>query len=450
MPMAASATEPMPFLKGLEAAPAAGGGPAWLAAARAEALARFREAGVPTPKVESWKYTNLARLARTAFAPALAIDGGAQAIPAGRGLALPGAARLVSVNGRFRPDLSDLATLPAGVEVEGLAAHLAHAPEGLAGELGRLVGLAGRPFAALNAALWQDGLVLRVAPGATIETPLHLISIGVAGGEPSLFHPRLLVRVGKGASATLVESHVSLGGEPCFANEVSEVTLAEGAVFHHYRLIDEAPESYHIGTSGMSIGRDAHYDSFAFTVGGRLVRSEVHLRLDGPGSDAHVNGAYLVGGESHVDNTGLIEHVAPHASSRQTFKGVLFGRARGVFQGKILVRRDAQKTDGYQLHQALLLSPGAEVDAKPELEIYADDVKCSHGATTGALDADALFYLMSRGIAEAEAWRMLTEAFVKEVIEEVKIDSVAEAFRDVLVGRLAAIEAGDGGRREGP
>ncbi len=439
--MGIETTKSLPFAEVLDrAAEARGPEPEWIEGLRRAGVVIYREAGMPTPKVEAWKYTNLNKLARIAFEPASS-EADVAALPAEPALALEGALRVVSANGALRRDLSDLDAIPDGLEIKSLATAVAEEPDVLSGELGRLLDVDGRPLAALNAACWRDGLLIRVAEGAEIERPVHLFSVGAPGAAPTMFHPRTLIVASKGSSATVAESHVSLAGAPTFANPVAEVSVGEGAVLHHYKLVDEAPEAYHIATSALALGKDAHYDSFTLTLGGRLVRNEVHLRLAGSGSEGRINGAYLCDGETHVDNTILVEHAAPGASSHQTFKGVLYGTSRGVFQGKILVRKVAQKTDGYQLHQALLLSPGAEVDAKPELEIYADDVKCSHGATTGELDEDALFYLRARGIEEAHARRLLIEAFLMQALEEVQPPAVAEALGSALVGGLGAINA---------
>jgi Fe-S cluster assembly protein SufD len=269
------------------------------------------------------------------------------------------------------------------------------------------------PLVALNTALAEDGAVLDIAPGIDAGT-IELASLA-ANAAP--FHPRHTIRLGTGARLTLLETAESSAA--CLHNPVMTVILAAGAHLTHVRLQDEAPDAFHLSTLYVDVGEDATYDGFTLNLGARITRTECHARLSGPRAVAHLNGAQLLSGTQHADFTSIVHHAEPHGTSRQTVKNVLNGRARGVFQGRIEVARGAQKTDGYQMNQALLLSPDAEIDTKPELEIFADDVKCSHGATVGELDADQLFYLRARGIDEAGARAMLIRAFLTEALETV-------------------------------
>jgi Fe-S cluster assembly protein SufD len=294
-------------------------------------------------------------------------------------------------------------------------------PELLESALGKAPGLAGHPFAALNAAFAVDGYVLHIAPDTRNEAPIEILWIGSGADKPPVYHPRNLVVLGRSAHATIIEHHVGLCIGSYFSDSVTEISLAEGALLRHCKVQEESREAFHIATTGAHLAEGAHYDSFVFSLGGRLARNEIHVALNGRRANCRLNGAYLGRGEQIVDHTTFIDHITPETTSKELYKGVLDGRARGVFQGKIVVRPGAQKTDGQQMNRALLLSDKAEINSKPELEINADDVKCSHGATAGELDDASLFYLRSRGIPEAEARRLLVEAFLGEVVDAVAL-----------------------------
>jgi Fe-S cluster assembly protein SufD len=411
----------------------------WTTALRQDGLDRYRESGLPTPRTEAWKYTNLRRLARMTFAVREAAPDGVS-VPEDRLVKLD-AFRAVLVNGRFRADLSDLDGLPRGVRIAGLAEVLRDEPSVLEPLLGRIAIRADKPMAALNAAHLEDGLCVFVDEGVVLDKPLHIVSIGVTcGDDPACFYPRLLVSVGQGGVATIIESHVGEGAY--FSNIVAEIAVGVDAVLNHYKVQDESLEAYHIADTTVRLEDRSTYDGFVFQSGGLLARNEIHASLDGENIECRVNGAYLGAGKQHIDNTAFIDHMKPSSRSREVCKGVLDDESRAVFQGKILVRKDAQKTDGFQLNKALLLSRGAEIDSKPELEIYADDVKCSHGATVGELDADALFYLRARGIDEAAARNLLISAFVAEAVEEIQSMRVRDALSDLVRARLAARNEG--------
>jgi Fe-S cluster assembly protein SufD len=385
-------------------------------ALRASAAAAFRASGLPGGaqgrRIEAWKYTSLRSVAEASFRRDAAPRHEAETILAG--LPLLDAPRIVFVDGTFRDDLS---VMPAA----GFA-RFAEQPD-----FGTLSWPDREPMVALNTMLAADGASLHV-PAGHDGGLVQLVS--VAAGDAD-FHPRHSIRLGEGATLTLVE--VSAGQGTYLLNSVAEIHVAPGAHLTHIRLQDEAATAFHVSTTYADVEAGATYDSFTLNLGARLSRTEVHAQLTGAGAIAHLNAAQLLAGSQHADFTTIVGHLAPGCTSRQTVKNVLADRSRGVFQGKIEVARDAQKTDGYQMNQALLLSPYAEVDSKPELEIFADDVKCSHGATVGELDAEQLFYLRSRGIPDAEARSILVRAFLAEAL-----DAVAD---DTIRGRLeAAVE----------
>ncbi len=380
---------------------------------RDAAAEAFASKGLPSVRDEAWRYTSLRALAESSFTEPLNVV--ARAPDLGP---VPDAPRLVLVDGRFQPDLS---TLPDAVSVT----RFADQPE-----FGRLPD-ARLPMVALNTMLAEDGLHLRVARGVDAGS-LVLLSIAVDNHRPIAFHPRHSIHLEEGASLTLLE--IARGEGTYLRNTVFQVTVAPGAKLAHIRLQDDALNAFHLNTVFAEIGEDAVYDSFGLTLGAQLSRAEIHARLLGRGGAVHLNGVQLLGGQQHGDITTVVAHDAPNCASRQTVKNVLTGRARGVFQGKIEVARVAQKTDGYQMNQALLLSPHAEIDSKPQLEIYADDVKCSHGATVGELDPEQLFYLRSRGVPETAARAMLVRAFLAEAI-----DPIAHAgARALLEGAVEA------------
>ena len=366
------------------------------AAIRAEAADAFRRNGLPGAREESWRYTNLRLVEEADFSPPPSAVDCTSLLARLPAIAGP---RLVFADGRFRADLS---TLPAGLSVRTGAPAF---------------GVLARPteekLVALNTMLAEDGAAIDVAAEQDGGT-LLLVSLGTGAQErPVAFHPRHSLRLGRGAALTLIE--ISIGDGGYLNNPVFSITVCEDAKLVHLRLQDESPSAFYLSTLYADVAARGTYDSFTLNLGGRLVRTEVHARLGGERAVAHLNAAQLLGGRQHADFSTVVRHDAPATLSRQTVKNVLTGRSRGVFQ----VARIAQKTDGYQMNQALLLSPDAEIDSKPQLEIYADDVKCSHGATVGELDAEQLFYLRSRGVPEAEARTMLVRAFLSEALDPI-------------------------------
>ena len=376
-------------------------------ALRAAAAEAFRASGLPggthQRRIEAWKYTSLRSVAETDFRRDESPRHEAETILAG--VPLLDAPRVVFVDGALRADLS---VMPAA----GFA-RFAEQPD-----FGTLSWPDREPMVALNTMLAADGAALHV-PAGHDGGVVQLVSIAAADAD---FHPRHSIRLEQDARLTLVE--VSAGQGTYFLNTVAEIHVAPGACLTHIRLQDEAITAFHVSTTYADIKAGGTYDSFTLNLGARLSRTEVHAQLTGIGASAHLNAAQILAGSQHADFTSVVGHAAPGGTSRQTVKNVLADRSRGVFQGKIEVARHAQKTDGYQMNQALLLSPYAEVDSKPELEIFADDVKCSHGATVGELDAEQLFYLRSRGISDAEARSILVRAFLAEALDAVADDTI--------------------------
>ena len=386
-------------------------------AARAEAAAELRRTGLPDRHDEAFKYTSLRGLGEIGFHAPLTVAGdNAEPVPLPYLAGLSDLPRLVFVGGRYRDDLS---VMPS-----------TFTPRLFADAPRFALPIASDPLVTLNTLLAEDGAVLDVPAGVDAGT-IVLIHIGAdLNGTPAAFHPRHAVTLGAGASLTLIE--ISAGSGTYLHNPIVEISLAGTAKFSHLRLQAESDEAYHLGSVHAQIGADAAYDGFTLTIGGRLARNEIHARLHGAGSHAALNAAQILRGYQHADFTTIVSHDAPSCTSRQTVKNVLAGHSRGVFQGKIEVARIAQKTDGYQMNQALLLSPDAEIDCKPQLEIYADDVKCSHGATVGELDADQIFYLVSRGIPLAEARGMLVRAFLTEALDMVAHEGARAMFENAV------------------
>jgi Fe-S cluster assembly protein SufD len=411
----------------------------WLAALREAGLQRFAARGLPTVRDEDWKYTNLAPLQSLELEPA--------APAAGRGVALPdpiaGAdgphVRLVFHDGRLWRELSQTAELPQGVRLESLA-ELADADAAtLQNVLSEEDAFAGRPMLALNTALMGDGYVLRLDPGATVEPLIEIVHVTTDEARPWVAHPRNVIHAAANSAVTVVERHLGGDGEGAYLiNGVTELVLEDGARVRHVKVQSEGLSAFHIAQVRARLARDARFESFVLTSGGRLSRHDIHVRLEGPGAECRLNGITMQRDGQLTDNTIVVEHAAPHTTSRQIYKGALDGKARGVFQGRIVVHPGAQKTDGHQSCKTLLLSDRAEIDAKPELEIYADDVKCSHGAVAGELEESALFYLRARGIPERAARNLLVEGFLGEVVDGLSVAVLHEPLKAVVAEWLAA------------
>ena len=417
----------------------------WLAALRDDAAARLSKHGLPSARVEEWKYTSLASLAEAGFAPAAA-TAGRVALPVVDHLGDTPAHRLVFVDGRLDTARSDPGSLPEGVTLGGLADTLDAGESWLERYFGRVAPLNGNALVSVNTAFAGDGCVLRLAPGAVLENPVHVVSIGTGGQGPeahrSAFHLRLLVVADANARATLVESHLGADGAGIYwSNPLSEVSLGEGARLRHYRVQADGLQGFHLSAIRARLAANSRYDNVLLSTGAALSRNEIQVDFEGPGGECRLSSGALMRGRQHADTTIFVDHARPECTSRQLFKGVLDDSARGVFQGKIVVRPDAQKTDGHQLSRTLLLSDKAEIDTKPELEIFADDVKCSHGATAGELDDEALFYFRARGIDEERARHLLIEAFLDEVVAAVELEPLRDALTRTVAAWLGADES---------
>ncbi|APX92554.1 Fe-S cluster assembly protein SufD [Halomonas sp. 1513] len=408
--------------------------PTWIAARRQAGAARFEALGFPTRRDEAWKYTDVRAIANGEFSLAEDADF-SQTVAAT--LTLPiDAYRLTFVDGVYAPALSQLEGLPQGVQLVPLSQALADNHEAVGGPLGRLTGVEFSPFSALNTAFMEEGAVLRLAPGSVVDKPLVVQFLSRHGKAPVMSHPRLLVEAGARSQATLIEHHIGEEGATNFTNLVAELILERGAILDHYKLQEAPLGDLHVASIHAEQARDSRYTSYNLNLGGGLVRNDLISDLNGQGAVANFYGLFYGQGRQHIDNHTVANHNAPLTFSNENYKGILDDRARGVFNGRVVVKRDSQKIEGFQSNANLLLSDRAEIDAKPELEIYADDVKCSHGTTTGQLDEEAIYALRARGIDLQTARGLLTLAFAGEVLEQVNLDAIAERVELAVAGKL--------------
>jgi len=411
----------------------------WLRELRREAIVRFQARGFPTLKDEEWKYTNVAPILRTSFHRAEGARNGVSAEDLHR-VAFHGfkGIQLVFVNGRYTPRLSEVRPMPEGMEVRSLAEVLQDEPGLVEAHIGKYASFDRQPFAALNTALWDEGALVRIPAGLEVDPPIHLLFVSTHDrrGKAIVSHPRNLILAGDDSQAMVIESYIGLNNALYFTNVVTEIVAGENAVVAHYKLQRESEEAFHISTVQASLNHSSNFSSHSIDLGGALVRNDVNAVLDGKGIECTLDGLYMVAGRQHVDNHTRIDHVKPHCSSRELYKGVLGGRSKGVFNGKIYVHKDAQKTDAKQTNKNLLLSEDAVINTKPQLEIYADDVKCTHGTTIGQLDQEAIFYLRSRGIDLEAARGLLTYAFASEMIGRIKVEPVRAQLEHLLLARL--------------
>lgn len=398
---------------------AAGQNLAWLRNLREESFARFSETGFPTTHDEDWRFTNIAPVARTDFS--FAPEGTAISRWDLKRWAFEAvAARLVFVDGRFFPSLSFVSSLPDGTRVSDLKTEIAKNPAILESHLGRYLDVRRDPFCALNTAFAEDGAFVQIAPGTGLDGPVHLLFVSTEQDVPVMLHPRNLVLIGQEAQVEIVEEYVSLRSGTVLCNSATELVAGENATAAHYMIEREHVEAFNISTLRIQQERNANVRSHSVLLGGGLVRNNVHPVLAGEGGECLINGLFVGSGRQHLDNYMYVEHASPHSSSRQFYNGILDGAAHGVFHGRIVVHKNAQKTDAKQTNRNLLRSDDAQIDTKPQLEIYADDVKCTHGATIGQIEENVLFYLRSRGIDEVSARRLLLAAFANECVERMK------------------------------
>ena len=417
---------------------------------RSEAWRRFLSRGFPTTRDEEWRFTSVAPIAERAFALAPRSDESRASIDVDAHRLTDGpAAELVFVNGRHVPALSTLGLLPHGVRVGSLAVSLASSPDVVANHLARIASRDSNPFVALNTAFLDDGAYIELPAGAVVERPIHILfvtaresrrGLGEGGGDrPTMTHPRVVVIMGAHSQAAIVETYAGPIGTSYFTNTVSEILVGDDAVLSHIKLQHEGTAAFHVGATHVDVQRGASYVSNAISLGGELTRHDIVASLNGEGVDCTLNGLYCADAERLVDNHTTIDHAKPHCGSREIYKGILGDRARGVFNGKIIVRPDAQKTDAKQTNRALLLSEDARINTKPQLEIFANDVKCTHGAAVGQLDEEALFYLRSRGLSDVAARHLLIRAFAADVLNRIPIDAVRSNVDARLQQQLARV-----------
>ncbi len=406
-------------------------------ALRDAAFARFAELGLPTTESEDWKYTSLAALAQMRLEPAEAkADIDEELL---RGLWSPpadGSIQVVFVDGHHRPELSSPAWGSGGSFVGSLRVALARNRDLVARELARHADFRRDALTALNTAFIEDGAFIHLPAGAVLQSPIHLLFLSTVSRGATLSHPRNLIVAGRGSQATVVETYAGPPEATYFTNAVTEVVLDEGARLDHYKLQQESERAIHIALLQVSHGRDSRFTSHSLALGAGLARNDVRALFAAEGSECTLNGLYMAAGKQHLDNRTLIDHTSPRCTSRELYKGVLDGNSRGVFSGRVLVREDAQKTDARQINKNLVVSEGAVVDTKPQLEIFADDVKCAHGAAVGELDEDALFYLRSRGLGREAARSLLTYAFASEMVNLIPLAPLRARVRELVTSRL--------------
>ena len=416
------------------------GGPAWVAPLRRAGIERFAQIGFPTLRDEDWRFTNVSPISRLPFQPVLQrtrADLTAQAVAGFTFGHLP-AIRLVFLNGHYAPELSSVEAKTPGVVVKNVSAALAGEANGLQAQLAHRSPAEEDAFAALNTAFFQDGAFIEVAAGQKVATPIHLLFIATTEENGATWHPRNVFVAGEGSRVTILESYVSTVDAPYFTNAVTDLVLGNGAVVEHCKFQDESPAAYHIAGVHAYLGRGCNFISHSIATGGRLSRNNIRTHLAGEGVECILNGLYLTRGDQLADHHMVVEHAQPHCNSHEYYNGILDGRSRGVFHGRILVRPAAQKTDAKQTNKNLLLSEDATVDTKPQLEIYADDVKCTHGATVGQLNEESIFYLRARGLGAETARRMLIHAFAGEIIERVRLEPAREELDKLVWDRLEA------------
>ena len=424
--------------------------PLWLRSLRANAFDCFTDRGFPTTRQEEWRYTSVAAIAKQAFELGEVAELSAEALGH---LALAGfeAPRLVFANGHFDVAASTTGLLSGEALVENLASLRSTGPDRLQPHLGQPEQHRDHAFAALNTAFLDDGAVLAVPRGRRLEQPLHIVYAGVPGAKPTVQHPRTLLVAEAQSQAVVVQDHQSLGGGTQLTNALIEVFVGEGATLDLVLLQRESERTFHVSNLVAHLERDARLRCHTLTIGGSLVRNDLEVELAGQGAETTLNGLAIGARGRLIDNHTLVDHAVPHTSSSELYKGVLGDGARGVFRGRVVVRKDAQKCSALQQNPNLIVSDGSEVDTRPQLEIYADDVTCSHGSSIGQLDADAVFYLRSRGLGLPEARELLTQGFVNEILGALPVESLSGALREIVLAELRAATGGSvaGGSADG-
>jgi Fe-S cluster assembly protein SufD len=409
--------------------------PAWLRERRAQASKRFDAVGFPNTRLEDWRFTNVSPIADAKFPFARGLF--ARAPELVESVKVPGAVRLAIVNGEFVAALSDLSMLPKGLKIVGLRDGARDGTDGLERHLAKVFNIDAHPFAALNTSVLDDGVAVFVAKGAVVETPIHIVTLTGGDSGPVASHPRILVVAGEHSQARIAQTFIGAPGSAYFTNSVAEVVVGESAMVDYYTDQRESEQAFHVANLQARVEAKGVFSSQAFLTGARITRHDIGIALAGEGADCTMNGVYLVDGERLMDTHTALDHAMPHCTSHELYKGILAGRSKAVFNGRIIVRIDAQKTDAKQTNRALLLSDEATINSNPQLEIFADDVKCTHGAAVGQLDEEAMFYLRARGLTPAAARDMLLHAFAGEVLQGVKIPALREQIEANFFATLA-------------
>lgn len=415
--------------------------PAWLKERRELGKQRFAQVGFPTVRQEDWRFTNVSPIAETRFAPA---EGSfSQAAALVERVSVPDSLRLVILNGQFAAGLSNLGAMPKGLRIAGLRDGARDGSDGLEEHLAKVFNIDAHPFAALNTANLDDGVAIFVAAGAAIDVPIHIVVVTGSDSEtrtdrqPVVAHPRVLVVAGANSQVKIAQTFIGAPGDVYFNNAVAEVVVGEGAIVDYYTDQRESDHAFHIANIQARVAAKGVFASHAFSIGARIQRHDIGIALKGEGADCTMNGVYLADGERLMDTHTSLDHAMPHCTSHELYKGILAGKAKAVFNGRIIVRIDAQKTDAKQTNRALLLSDQATINSNPQLEIFADDVKCTHGAAVGQLDEEAMFYLQARGLTRMAARDMLLHAFAGEVLDGLKIPALREQIEENFFTALA-------------
>ena len=408
-----------------------------LAGLRRDALAAFGDAGLPSTRQEEWRYTNVTPIAKVPFEvaapPAHRVN---RADVESHAFPVFACSVFVFVNGRFAPELSAGPELPGGARVESLRALRESNPAALEGRLGTLADPKGNAFTALNTAFADDGAVVHVPRGGDAGQPLHLVFVSTPTETPAVVHPRVLVVAEESSHVSLIQDHVCVGNAAGFSNPVTEIHLGPNAAVDFVLLQREPDHRFHVSNLAVRQERASRLSTHTLSLGGALVRNDLSVLLADEGAECSLFGLFVGGGRQLIDNHTLVDHAVPHCESRELYKGILGGSARGVFRGRVVVRPDAQKTRAWQSNPNLLIGPGAQVNTKPQLEIYANDLKCSHGSSIGQIDPDALFYLRSRGLAESRSRDLLTRAFGLEILQALPVPALGEALEELILERL--------------
>jgi Fe-S cluster assembly protein SufD len=404
---------------------------------RQSAIELLQKTGFPTTRQENWKYTDVRPITGKLFnTTPVNLEKISSSTLENIRLHELDCHELVFINGRYSAEHSSFKVLPGGVVINDLASALKDHNQLISEHISGFSETKYNGFTALNTAFIRDGAFICLPPDTVIEKPISLLYLSGLNDQSFASHPRNLIILSENSQATVIESYIGLDDSDYFSNTVTEVCMKQNARLQHYKIQQESMRAYHIGSLKITQKRNSQVESHSFSLGGALVRNDIHSLLEAEGAGIRMNGLYMATGKQHVDNHTRVDHLQPHTNSHEIYRGVLNDHARGVFNGKVVVHKDAQKTDAVQSNANLLLSDNAEVDTKPELEIYADDVKCAHGATVGQLDQDMLFYLRSRSIDENTAKSLLTFAFADEVISRINLDPIRKRLEYLVIGRL--------------